>query len=38
LLNADDDSRLVFSSRINVRVIGGSARWLKFSRRMTTSY
>src|SRR5258708_6164184 len=32
LLNANDDTRLVFSSRIKVRVIGGSARWLQFSR------
>jgi hypothetical protein len=32
LLNANDDTRLVFSSRISVRVIGGSARWLQFSR------
>src|SRR6266704_5887044 len=32
LLNANDDTRLVFSSKINVRVIGGSARWLQFSR------
>ena len=32
LLNANDDTRLVFSSRIRVRVIGGSARWLQFSR------
>jgi hypothetical protein len=26
LLNANDDTRLVFSSKIKVRVIGGSAR------------
>jgi hypothetical protein len=26
LENANDDTRLVFSSKINVRVIGGSAR------------
>src|SRR3984893_15453091 len=32
LLNANDDTRRVFSSRISVRVIGGSARWLQFSR------
>jgi hypothetical protein len=32
LLNANDDSRRVFSSRISVRVTGGSARWLQFSR------
>jgi hypothetical protein len=32
LLNANEDTRLVFSSRISVRVIGGSARWLQFSR------
>src|SRR5712672_1656051 len=32
LENANDDTRLVFSSRIKVRVIGGSARWLQFSR------
>ena len=32
LLNANDDTRLVFSSKIKVRVIGGSARWLQFSR------
>jgi hypothetical protein len=32
LLNANDDTRRVFSSRIRVRVIGGSARWLQFSR------
>jgi hypothetical protein len=32
LLNANDDTRRVFSSRIKVRVIGGSARWLQFSR------
>ena len=30
--NANDDTRRVFSSRISVRVIGGSARWLQFSR------
>ena len=30
--NENDDIRRVFSSRINVRVIGGSARWLQFSR------
>ena len=32
LLNANEDTRRVFSSRIKVRVIGGSARWLQFSR------
>jgi len=32
LENANDETRRVFSSRINVRVIGGSARWLQFSR------
>src|SRR5258706_5722573 len=32
LLNANDDTRRVFSSKISVRVIGGSARWLQFSR------
>src|SRR6187399_3148484 len=32
LENANDDTRRVFSSRIRVRVIGGSARWLQFSR------
>jgi hypothetical protein len=32
LLNANEDTRRVFSSRIRVRVIGGSARWLQFSR------
>lgn len=32
LLNANDDTRRVFSSRIKVRVTGGSARWLQFSR------
>ena len=32
LENANDDTRRVFSSRIKVRVIGGSARWLQFSR------
>jgi hypothetical protein len=32
LENAKDETRLVFSSRISVRVIGGSARWLQFSR------
>src|SRR5258706_4590305 len=32
LLKANDDTRRVFSSRIKVRVIGGSARWLQFSR------
>jgi hypothetical protein len=32
LLNENDDTRRVFSSRIKVRVIGGSARWLQFSR------
>src|SRR5216684_801363 len=32
LLNANEDTRRVFSSRISVRVIGGSARWLQFSR------
>src|ERR1700679_2106235 len=32
LLNVNDDIRRVFSSRISVRVIGGSARWLQFSR------
>src|SRR3954471_8065384 len=30
--NANELTRLVFSSRISVRVIGGSARWLQFSR------
>jgi hypothetical protein len=30
--NANELTRRVFSSRINVRVIGGSARWLQFSR------
>src|SRR6185295_17150369 len=30
--NANDDTRRVFSSKISVRVIGGSARWLQFSR------
>ena len=30
--NAKDDTRRVFSSRISLRVIGGSARWLQFSR------
>ena len=32
LLNAKLVTRRVFSSRISVRVIGGSARWLQFSR------
>ena len=32
LENANELTRLVFSSRISVRVIGGSARWLQFSR------
>src|SRR6266436_4001261 len=32
LENANDDTRRVFSSKISVRVIGGSARWLQFSR------
>src|SRR6202790_5572797 len=32
LLNANEETRRVFSSRIKVRVIGGSARWLQFSR------
>ena len=32
LLNANELTRRVFSSRISVRVIGGSARWLQFSR------
>src|SRR4029078_2454010 len=32
LENANDDTRRVFSSRISVRVIGGSPRWLQFSR------
>jgi hypothetical protein len=32
LLNANELTRRVFSSRIRVRVIGGSARWLQFSR------
>src|SRR5438105_101598 len=32
LENANDDTRRVFSSRIKLRVIGGSARWLQFSR------
>ena len=30
--NANELTRRVFSSRISVRVIGGSARWLQFSR------
>ncbi|MGY4626606.1 hypothetical protein ACVWY3_004362 [Bradyrhizobium sp. USDA 4486] len=30
--NAKLDTRLVVSSRISVRVIGGSARWAQFSR------
>src|SRR3954449_2498954 len=30
--NANDVTLRVFSSRISVRVIGGSARWLQFSR------
>jgi hypothetical protein len=32
LENANDDTRRVVSSRISVRVIGGSARWLQFLR------
>ena len=32
LLNENEETRRVFSSRIKVRVIGGSARWLQFSR------
>ena len=32
LLNANEETRRVFSSRIKLRVIGGSARWLQFSR------
>jgi hypothetical protein len=32
LLNENDDSRRVFSSRISERVSGGSARWLQSSR------
>src|SRR5262249_34188539 len=32
LEKTNDDIRRVFSSRIKVRVIGGSARWLQFSR------
>ena len=32
LENANELTRRVFSSRISVRVIGGSARWLQFSR------
>src|SRR5438552_1079647 len=32
LLNENDDTRRVFSSRISVRVSGGSARWLQSSR------
>jgi len=30
--NANELTRRVFSSKISVRVIGGSARWLQFSR------
>ena len=30
--NENELTRRVFSSRISVRVIGGSARWLQFSR------
>src|SRR6202012_3893929 len=32
LENANDVTRLVFSPRFSVRVIGGSARWVQFSR------
>jgi hypothetical protein len=32
LVNMNDEVRRVFSSRIRLRVIGGSARWLQFSR------
>src|SRR5437899_138154 len=34
LLNANDDTRRVFSSRIRLRVIGGSARWLQCGEAM----
>jgi len=30
--NENDDTRRVYSSKISVRVSGGSARWLQFSR------
>jgi len=38
LVNAKEETRRVFSSRIKVRVIGGSARWLQFSRSQSRQF